>query len=570
MTRAAEGYNPHPDVVLHSGQVLTVDRSFSIGQALALKADRIVAVGSDEEVLATAGGRTRRIDLAGRTALPGFVDTHAHMDREGLRRAYPSLEHCRSIADVQAVVRQAAAQRRPGEWVVILPLGEPPFHLDQELILQERRYPDRRDLDQAAPNNPVWIRSIWGYWSNSPPFVHVLNSAALRACGIDRDTPPPTSTLTIERDPETGELTGRILESHILPAAEFTLLRAAPRFSHEIRREALVLAMRLSAAAGTTSVYEGHGVAAELHKLYKELHDAGEQCVRAHLPISPPWSSVDEAERMMADWAHYAAGPGFGDDWLKVGGLYLDYGGEPELAAISRAAWPYTGWAGFAHQYNSPGEYRRLCRLAAKHRLRVGTNVGLAVDDVLSIWTEVHEEHPIDELRWVLVHGRLMEPERDYPRIKRLGLVVTTQPASYVYRSGLSLVEAGADENRLLAHRDFVEQGIPWALSTDNKPYWLLFTLWAAVTRRERTEGRVIGPLQKIGVPEALRALTRAGAYVCFEEHKKGSLEVGKLADLIVLSADPLRIEPDALKEIQVELTMVGGRVVHDQLNREG
>ncbi len=528
MTRAAEGYNPHPDVVLHSGQVLTVDRSFSIGQALALKADRIVAVGSDEEVLATAGGRTRRIDLAGRTALPGFVDTHAHVDREGLRRAYPSLQDCRSIGDVQAVVGQAAGQRQPGEWVVILPLGEPPFHLDQELILQERRYPDRRDLDQAAPNNPVWIRSIWGYWSNSPPFVHVLNSAALRACGIDRDTPPPTSTLTIERDPETGELTGRILESHILPAAEFTLLRAAPRFSHEIRREALVLAMRLSAAAGTTSVYEGHGVAAELHKLYKELHDAGEQCVRAHLPISPPWSSVDEAERMMA------------------------------------------GWAGFAHQYNSPGEYRRLCRLAAKHRLRVGTNVGPAVDDVLSIWTEVHEEHPIDELRWVLVHGRLMEPERDYPRIKRLGLVVTTQPASYVYRSGLSLVESGADENRLLAHRDFVEQGIPWALSTDNKPYWLLFTLWAAVTRRERTEGRVIGPLQKIGVPEALRALTRAGAYVCFEEHKKGSLEVGKLADLIVLSADPLRIEPDALKEIQVELTMVGGRVVHDQLNREG
>jgi predicted amidohydrolase YtcJ len=175
------GYNPYPDLILHNAQVLTVDASFSVAQGLALKDDRIVAVGSNDEVLGTAGSTSRRIDLGGRTVVPGFVDAHAHLDREGLRRAYPDLQACRSIADVQAVVRQAVANKRPGEWVVILPMGEPPFHLGLPGVLAENRYPDRHDLDAVAPDNPVWVRSLWAHWSNQPPFAHILNSAALQA-----------------------------------------------------------------------------------------------------------------------------------------------------------------------------------------------------------------------------------------------------------------------------------------------------------------------------------------------------------------------------------------------------
>ena len=557
-------YSPYPDAVLHNGQILTVDPAFTVARALAIKDGRIVAVGSPDEMLATAGGRTRRIDLGGRTVIPGFADTHAHLDREGLRRAYPDLQGCRSIADVQEVIRRAAAEREPGEWIVVLPLGTPPFHEDQAESLAERRFPDRWDLDRAAPDHPVWIRATWGYWNNTPPFVHVLNSAALRACGIDRDTPSPATTVEIERDPTTGELTGRILERHIMPAAEYTMLRAAPPFTHEVRVEALRRAMRLSVAAGTTSVYEGHGVATEVRSVYKELHDRGEQLVRAYLPISPPpWRSLDDAARMIADWAQDASGPGLGDDRLKVGGIYLEYEGHAELAGLNQAAWPNTGWGGFTDQRNSPDEYRELCRLAAHHRLRVNTIIGTYLDEVLTIWEEIDREHPIRDLRWVLVHAREVDPERDFRRIKRLGLVVTTQPASYLYRSGLALLKSGADEDRLMAYRDYGAAGIPWSLSTDNKPYWMLFTLWVVIARREQIEGRVIGPGQRLGVPEALRAATASGAYTCFEEGEKGSLEVGKLADLVVLSANPLSVETDALKEIGIELTMVGGRVVH-------
>jgi predicted amidohydrolase YtcJ len=191
--------------------------------------------------------------------------------------------------------------------------------------------------------------------------------------------------------------------------------------------------------------------------------------------------------------------------------------------------------------------------------------VGLtAVDAVLSTWEEVAREHPIQDLRWVLVHGLAMEPARDYPRLARLGCVVTTQPSSYVHRSGLGLARSGVDPERLLAHRDYVAAGIPWALSSDNKPYWLMFTLWTAVTRRAMGEDAVVGPGQRVSVPEALRALTWAGAYASFAEDRLGSLEPGKLADLLVLSDDLLRVPPDALKDVQVELTMVGGRIVHD------
>jgi predicted amidohydrolase YtcJ len=554
-----------PDTVVYNAQVLTVDAGFSVAQAVAVTGDRLVAVGSTEDVLELAGPRTRRIDVGGRTVVPGFVDTHAHLDREGLRRAYPNLQACRSIADVQDVVRRAVDGKAPGEWVVVLPPGEPPYHLAPEQTLAERRYPTRHELDAVAPNSPVWIRSIWGLWNNAPPFVHVLNTAALHACGITAHTPPPTSTVEIERDASTGDLTGRILERHLWPAAEFTILRAAPRFTHALRTRALAEAMRLSAAAGTTRVFEGHGAAAELQRVYKELHDLGQQTVRAYLPISlPPWGTLREAESMMAVWAHLGRGPGFGNDWLAIGGLYLEYGGHPEVAAANRAAWPYTGWAGFTEQCNDPATYRALCRAAARHRLRVAT-VGLAsTDAVLSIWEDVASEYPIHDLRWVLVHGREMEPARDYPRLRRLGCVVTTQPSSYVYRSGMALVRGGVDPERLMPHRDLVEEGIPWALSSDNKPYWLMFTLWVAVTRRAMGEDAVVGPGQRVGVRDALRALTAAGAYTCFAEQRSGSLEPGKLADLLVLSDDLLRVEPDGIKDVQVDLTVVGGRIVHD------
>ena len=242
-----------PTIVFHGGQVLTVDRGFTRAQALAVRGERILAVGDDADVLALVGEGAVHVDLHGRTLMPGFVDAHAHMDREGLRHIYPSLAEARTIADVQAVVRREVVRARPGEWIVLMPLGQPPYHADLPGVLAEGRYPDRADLDAVAPDNPVYIRAPWGYWSDQPPFVAVANSQALQLAGVDRDTPSPSSTVEIEHD-AAGEPTGRLLEHYAVPVLELTLMRAVPRFTHEHRLRALREGQHLHLAACTTAV----------------------------------------------------------------------------------------------------------------------------------------------------------------------------------------------------------------------------------------------------------------------------------------------------------------------------
>jgi predicted amidohydrolase YtcJ len=539
-----------------------MDPAQPAARAFAVRDGRFVAVGSEAEVLALAGPRTQRFRAGGRTVVPGLIDAHAHLDREGLRRWYPSLAACRSIADVQRVVTGCAAGRAAGEWIVTAPLGQPPYHLAPASTLAESRFPDRADLDAAAPDHPVWIRAVWGHWTDGPPYVHVLNSAALAACGIDAGTAAPSSTVTIERD-AAGRLTGRIIESNLTPVGEFTLLRAAPRFTHDIRVAALANAMELALAAGTTSVYEGHGIAPDVYAAYKTLHDRDAQPVRLTMPFSlPPWTSLGAATTALRDWASIASGRGIGDDRLRIAGIYLEYGGHAENAKLLAPSWPYTGWAGFQAHAIAPAEYRELCRTAARLRLRVNTTIGRELNDVLTIWQAVHDEFPIDELRWVLIHARYIDPQRDVPRIRRLGAVVTTQPSSYAHRPG----DPAIDENTQKAHRDYIDAGLPWALASDNKPYDLVKTLWAAVTRTEAMHGRVVGPKQRISVEEALRALTASGAYVCFNERQLGTIAAGKLADAIAFAEDPFTIAPDRLRDLQVDFTLAGGRAVHDRL----
>src|SRR5262249_8426789 len=151
--------------------------------------------------------------------IPGLTDAHAHLDREGLKLVYPSLAHCRSIVEIQNVIRRLAAARPPGEWIVTMPVGGPPFYIDPPSSLSEKRWPTRADLDAAAPDHPVYIRGIWGYW-NRPPVHSIANSAALRATGISRATAAP-SGIEIARD-ATGEPTGLFIEHNLIQIVEFT------------------------------------------------------------------------------------------------------------------------------------------------------------------------------------------------------------------------------------------------------------------------------------------------------------------------------------------------------------
>ena len=238
---------PQADTIFHNGKVLPVSDD-SMQQAVAVHGERILAVGSDSEVLALAGPGTRRVDLRGRTLIPGIVDIHAHMDREGLKNDYPSLAGARSISDVLEVVRREVASKSPGEWVVTMPVGDPPNYINIPGGLAEGRYPTRHDLDQVSPDNPVYLRGIWTPW-NMPPSVSVANSVALQMAGIDRDTQSPDETVVIDRDAD-GEPTGVFTDYNGYPSVEFTLMRVVPRFTHAQRVEALKESMQIYSSVG--------------------------------------------------------------------------------------------------------------------------------------------------------------------------------------------------------------------------------------------------------------------------------------------------------------------------------
>ncbi len=281
------------DCVLVNGHIVTLDPARPRATALAIVSDRIVAVAGDREIRRLRDRRTRVVDLRGATVVPGLVDAHAHLDREGLKYLYPSLARCRSIADVQAVIRRLARARPRGEWIVTMPVGTPPFYLDAPGSLREHRWPTRADLDAAAPDHPAYIRGIWGYW-NKPPVVSIANSAALARAGVTRDTVPPKG-VEILKD-AAGEPTGVFVEHNLVQVLEFTLIRVAPRFTHADRLTALGDSQRRYAARGVTAIYEGHGVAPELLSVYREAHERGLLRLRAFLTVSPTWDAADAGQ----------------------------------------------------------------------------------------------------------------------------------------------------------------------------------------------------------------------------------------------------------------------------------
>ena len=219
--------------ILAGGRIVTLSPRSEIAHAILIEDDRIAATGTVRAMRERGGAGVREIDLAGRAVIPGLVDAHAHLDREGLKPIFPTLAGCRTAEEVASRVAQLAAAARPGEWVVTMPLGSPPQYRDAPSA------PDRAMLDRAAPDNPVYIRPIWGYWRDSPGpevLVSVANSRALRLAGIDRNTQPPSPAVTICRDAD-GEPTGVFEERTQASVVELLLFRMIPGFTPGLRRE---------------------------------------------------------------------------------------------------------------------------------------------------------------------------------------------------------------------------------------------------------------------------------------------------------------------------------------------
>ncbi len=446
-----------------------------------------------------------------------------------------------------------------------MPIGDPPYYWDVPDILAEKRWPTRQDLDAAAPNNPVFIRSIWGFWRHTAPLVSCANSQALRLAGITRDTVSPVEVLSIVKDGN-GDPTGVFIEQDMQPVAELIWFRRAAGFTRADRAHAMPLSQAAYLACGTTSVFEEHGVANELLRTYKDAARDGTLVMRASLVFSPNWKAAGGAPLgpLIEAWAGWLGEPALGDDRLKLAGLAVGIGGDAADEVRATAA-PYTGWAGFNYDIALPREKcKELLVACAANEIRpvalAGTSPGM-----LDLYEEVDREIPLRGRRWVLGHIGVVTPH-DIERMARMGLVLTTHTNRNIYKDGhLHQRRLPPERHREISPlRDLLAAGVNVGLATDNVPVSLFWPIWESVARINRFTNERIAPEQAVSRADALRCATINAAYLTFDETRKGSLEAGKLADLAVLRDDPLTVAESRLADITASMTMVGGRVVHE------
>lgn len=550
------------ELIIVNGDIWTLDDACPRAEAVAISGGRIAAVGSSEHCRMFVGPDTPVLDAGQQTVIPGLVDGHAHMDREGLKAELPSLADCTSIAEIKARIRQLVAAAQPGDWIVTMPLGTPPEFRGMPEGLAEGRWPTRQDLDEVAPDNPVYIRSIWGYWRHTLPLVSIANSRALAIAGIDAHTQSPFPTVEIQLDTDSGEPTGVFIENNFMPIVEFTLMRCAPRFSADQRLSGLKRSMAIYNSYGTTAVYEGHGVADEVLSAYQSLRADGPLPVRSHLVLSPRWrgATSETVRHCLSDWLGWLRWRGLGDDSLCVQGLYAEPGITAENDLRAEAGGCYTGWAGFYYDSGLPPEALNvLMEEAAAAGIRIS---GMGID-MLPAFARAHRRASISASRWVIEHISWVSPEQ-IDMARELGVVMTTHTNRYIWKEGSKLLDQSPDRdpNELVPLRRLLEAGVPVCLATDNVPPSLFHPLTHAVTRTSR-DGRAIAPEQALSLTEALQCNTRNGAYLCYAEQRRGTIKPGFDADIVVLDQRFEDPPSETLRGARATATIVGGKVVY-------
>jgi predicted amidohydrolase YtcJ len=527
-----------PELILHNGGFLTMDPRQPQAGAIAIAGGRILAIGSEIDVLDIAGAGTKKVDLGGKTVVPGFIDGHCHPAYSGRRHLRMIDCDLRSIAAIQDAVRERAAKTPPGGWVA-------GFKYD-DTKTAEKRFITRHDLDVAAPGHPVYIAHRGGH-------TGYVNSLALAKAGITEKSPDPDGGRFV-RDPETGKLTGRLLER----AAEI-YENTIPAFGTTSRgedRAAIKLITQMFAKAGVTSSTDAYGTPDDL-RAYQDAREAGELSSRIYCMIG-----YTHLDRMITSGVR----TGFGDEWIRVGGMKATCDGSisERTARLSRS---YVGRPDdFGMIVADTEELYSYANRAHEAGWQVGihANGDVGIGMVLDLYERLQRELPRRDPRYRIEHCTVINDDL-VRRMQALG-VIPTPFSTYVYFHGEKMQEYGEDRlDSMFALRSFLDAGIRPTMASDYPPgpFEPMMALQSMVTRTD-ISGNAWGPRQKITVEEALRVCTLNGAWASFEEHEKGSLEPGKLADLVVLGRNPLIEDPASLVTIPIERTMVGGRWVYE------
>jgi len=537
------------NLVLLNGKIVTMDAAGSTVQALAVGGDRIIAAGTNTDVESLRGKDTRTINLKGRVVLPGFIDTHVHLDCAAVNTKLATSCHIPPVEYVEVLgttgskeailnfVEQAALETDAGEWII----GQGRFTLEVE-----GNSPSKDELDAIAPNHPVMIR----YSAHA----QLLNSNALQLAGITRDAPTQEELdkvapkAKVRRDPATGEPTGVVNE-----CIDWIFPRSSPWKYDDLRR-AIRQTCEEASRFGVTGIHEFVSWP-ESSRIYQELYRDGELPLRVQL-CPCVWGMQHTVE--LDSLLNLGLQTGFGNEWIKFGSAKIFVDGEGHDANGVAQEWPrieqdrLDGFVASAH--------RAGIRVMMHATSRDGQEMAIsAIEAALRDFPKSDHRHRIEHFAgdyW---------PE-GLARLKKSGIIPVPTPYSSLGWYGDAWLDAAPPGEKVVPYRSLLDEGFmppgnsdcmgtePEALN----PWW---SIWCVVARKTR-RGRSICPEEGLTVLEAIRLYTTYSAYAGFEEASKGSLESGKLADLIVLSEDPFEIPVDALKDVQVETTVVGGRVV--------
>jgi hypothetical protein len=522
-----------PELILYNGNIWTVNEQMPRAQAVAISGGRILAVGTNDEVLGLAVGLSKKVDLSGKAVFPGFIDAHAHPCESGVNHLRMVACDMDSISDIQAALRERAETTPGGQWVLgfLYDDGKTP----RPLSIQ--------DLDGAAPNHPVLVRHRGGH-------TIFVNSLALKLVGVDEHTPDPPGG-RFEHD-GAGHLTGHVGDKATEHFAQ--LIAFAP--TRDDFREGAKLISKIFSSKGVTSAGDALTMPANLQG-YQDARDAGELRMRVCCHMT-----VEALDRMMAAGVH----TGFGDEWVRIGAVKQFADGS----ISERTAWlsdPYIGipdYHGLQVTTRDQLYENSLKAHAAGWQLATHANGDLAIDMVLGVYEQVQRETPKSDPRFRLEHCTLLN-ESLLLRMKALQ-AIPVPFSGYVYFHGDVMHFYGEERTRhMFPMREFLSRALQPADSSDYtaSPSDPMMWLRSQVTRTDM-KGNVWGANQKITVEEAIRCGTINGAHSSFEEKTKGSIAPGKFADLVVLAEDPFKVDPMTLHKIAVERTMVGGKWVYE------
>lgn len=516
------------DLVLTNANVLTMNPSKPHAQAIAIKDHKIIKVGTNKEIKPYIGENTKTINLKKKTVLPGFIDTHAHITGYGKSLKQINLRGVKSIKEIQKKLKNRAQRTPKGQWI----LGR---GWDQD-HLTEKRYPTRWDLDKFSPNNPVIFTRVCGH-------LCVANSQALESAGITRETKPPPAG-QIDKDPKTGKPTGILREN-----AMNLVWKMIPEPSEEELTEACSLACQKAVEAGLTSVHWLINSPTEIRVIQK-LRQQNKLPLRVYIMVS-----VKLLDHLIDLGLH----TGFGDNRVRIGSAKIFSDGS--LGARTAAL--------FQPYHDEPARkgmvlytQEKLSTLVmeahkAGFQLAIHAIGDRAIDMVLTVLEKALEEAPKKNHRHRIEHASVLS-KRLIRRMRKLKVTASVQPHFVVSDFWVANRVGPTRARWVYPFKTLIQEGVLTTGGSDCpvEPIDPLLGIWAAVAREAFPE-------ERITVDDALRLYTVNAAYASFEEDIKGSIDVGKLADLVVLSREPHEIPPNEIRDVKVEMTIVGGKVVY-------